>query len=70
MTINEAIKILTLMGKPEFEGHTEDILAARKLGIEALKRIKELRPNYSYARATRLPGETKEFIYSFKGGEL
>lgn len=40
MKIDEAIKILTIMGKPEFEGHTEDILTARQLGIEALKVVK------------------------------
>ena len=58
MTLEEAIKILTLMGTPDFRGHTEDILAARKLGIKALEREKANRTN-DYVRVGPLPGETQ-----------
>ena len=59
LTIDEAIKILTEMGTPDFRGHTEDILAARKLGIEALKRIKENRKSGIVVVFKALPGVTE-----------
>lgn len=43
MQLIKAIEILTLIGTPEFDGHTEDIIAARKLGILALKRCLKAR---------------------------
>lgn len=58
--ISKAIEILDLMGTPDFEGHTEDILAARKLGIEALKRIKGWRLGMVLDIHLMLPGETPE----------
>lgn len=58
MNLLKAIEILTLMGTPEFEGHTEDILAARRLGIEALKRHQALQANPYYTLLGLLPGET------------
>lgn len=58
MTIDEAIKILTLMGTPDFQGHTEDILTARQLGIEALKFTKNLRDTAYITKLHLLPGET------------
>ncbi|GAG25946.1 unnamed protein product, partial [marine sediment metagenome] len=58
MKLEKAIEILTLMGKPDFQAHTEDILAARKLGIEALSFIIRLRSCSLQARQTHLPGET------------
>lgn len=60
MNIPKAIEILTLMGTPEFEGHTEDILAARKLGIEALKLIQRERLLGINPIETQLPGETED----------
>ncbi|MBA7696794.1 hypothetical protein ES703_105446 [subsurface metagenome] len=60
MTIDEAIEILKLMGLPEFEGHTEDILAARRLGIEALKWRKFYRETHPEMKWPLLPGETEE----------
>ena len=60
MNLDEAIKILTDMGKPEFEGHTEDILAARQLGIEALESIQEDRERKDSPWYQLLPGETEE----------
>ena len=60
MTLSKAVEILTLMGKPEFRGHTEDILAARQLGIEALKRLKSIRVDLDCLPASPLPGETED----------
>jgi len=60
MKPEKAIEILTLMGKPEFEGHTEDILAARQLGIEALKWIREARNHIFLDPDDMLPGETED----------
>ena len=59
MTLEDAIKILTLMGTPDFRGHTEDILAARKLGIEALKGIQVVRELHPEVSPFLLPGETQ-----------
>jgi len=60
MTPDKAIEILTLMGTPDFHGHTEDILDARKLGIEALKRHQAQR-NCPYCVIMEpLPGETED----------
>ena len=60
MSIDEAIKILTFMGTAEFEGNTEDILAARKLGIEALKRVKTYKESPLCDDYQLLPGETEK----------
>lgn len=60
MNLQKAIVINTLMGTPEFDGHTEDILAARQLGIEALKRIQRYRNSYIGRADPLLPGETKD----------
>lgn len=60
MKLGKAIEILTQMGTPEFRGHTEDILAARKLGVEALKRIQLYRADYFSLADHLLPGETEE----------
>jgi len=56
----KAIEILALMGTPDFTGHTEDILAARHLGIEALWRCLELRKYAAPGTYMPLPGETEE----------
>lgn len=58
MTLDETKEILTLMGTPEFVDSTEDILAARKLGIEALKEVERLRSHIHYRVQQLLPGET------------
>lgn len=60
MTLDKAIEILTLMGKPEFDGHTEDILAVRRLSIEAIKRHKHQQENLPWWGRKPLPGETKD----------
>lgn len=60
MKLSKAIEILTLMGTPDFEGHTEDILAARQLGIEAAERIQRLRAMNTFGTRGLLPGETPE----------
>lgn len=60
MNIEEAIEILGKLERtlaPTMDARGTDAI---KLGIEALKRVKRLRPNECYANATRLPGETKE----------
>ena len=59
MKLDKAIEILTDCLNIGTQEATPDVNNALKLGIEALKRIKHLRPNYAYAKATRLPGETK-----------
>lgn len=59
MTLDKAIEILATMGKPDFDGHTEDILKARQLGIEALKRIQFHRQHSIPGPIFILPGETK-----------
>ena len=59
MTLTKAIEILTLMGTPEFEGHTEDILLARKLGIEALEEVQRLRKYIPLKLVRPLRGETE-----------
>jgi len=60
MNIDKAIEVLTLENKHPWNNDNSDLRNAVKLGIEALKRIEHLRPNYAYANATRLPGETKD----------
>lgn len=59
ISIDEAIETLTLMGTPEFKGHTEDIIKARKLGIEALIRRKTPEGRLKDILGIPLPGETK-----------
>lgn len=60
MTPEEAIKILKYMGTPDYRGSTEGILKARNLGIEALKRLQELRLYEGINPNALLPGETEE----------
>jgi hypothetical protein len=59
MTLEKAIKVLTDMGTPHFQGSTEDILKARKLGIEALKRLQDNRRDPEFDHWIPLPGETE-----------
>lgn len=60
MTLEKAIEIQTFMGQPNTSYHTEEIMAARKLGIEALKRLKVKRNLGIPLDQTPLPGETEE----------
>ena len=60
MKLSEAKEILAQMGTPEFTGYTEDILAARKLGVEAIDREMFNRENPDFVMVGRLPGETEE----------
>jgi len=60
MTIDEAIKRLELLKKGSFNdpfGYLHDSI---KLGIEALKRIKESRFLKCQVASDKLPGETEE----------
>lgn len=57
MTIDEAIKMLDRISAQDEESGRPECVEAEKLGIEALKRVKRLRPNECYANSTRLPGE-------------
>ena len=59
MTIDEAIKILTLLFQGQHPPKTLDEMAAVKLGIEALERVKDLRTKPSYRAEPPLPGETE-----------
>jgi len=60
ITIGEAIRILTLMGTLNFEASSENILAARKLGIKALERFRNLRDSGQYVGMPYLKGEKSE----------
>ena len=60
MKRDEAIKILRDMGTPEYRGSTERILAARKLGIEALEYFDKLCQSLPAFRDVKLPSETEE----------
>jgi hypothetical protein len=60
MTIEEAIKILSRDLIPNYPYAISPKARAIQLGIEALRQVQRLRPNLSYANATRLPGETEE----------
>jgi len=59
MTIDEAIKILTLDRKMEFEGNSNDLEDALQLGIEALRKWKQMRPKLAHGKRLLLPGETE-----------
>ena len=60
MTIEKAIELLTFKGTPEFRDHTEDILDARSLGIEALKFYRELKHTKGVNITFQLPGESEK----------
>jgi len=59
MTIDKAIKKIQYVIDDRPEIYSEEVLAALKLGIEALKRIKHLRGYAMTQVDTRLPGETE-----------
>jgi len=60
MTIDKAIEILKLRVGSPFVRANQDTQDATKLGIEALKRLKELRAIGSLSSGVRLPGETNQ----------
>ena len=60
MTADEAIKILTDTPIATASDDTEKYHRAARLGIEALKRIKELRRYSNHNPKWLLPGETEE----------
>lgn len=59
MTIDEAIRILTADKSDEVATDMEDIDGALQLGIEALRRIKNIRVIELDPELHHLPGETK-----------
>lgn len=60
MTIDEAIKILTDLTYHGIHAKDQELEDAHKLGIEALKRISQLRLEPEDYEITQLLGETKE----------
>ncbi len=60
MNGKKAIEILTLMGSPDFDGHTEDIQAAKNLGVEALRRLVARREAGQSQGVSLLPSETED----------
>jgi hypothetical protein len=60
MTLKEALEILELTPEYTEDGEPIGELAARKLGIEALKRIQDSRHGMVNIFQSFLPGETKE----------
>lgn len=60
MKLTTAIEILTNMGTPEYRGSAEKILQARKLGIKAIERFRNLRNAGKDVGMPLLKGETKE----------
>jgi len=60
MTIDKAIEILTLLSKGRYEGWIFNARSAEKLGVEALRQVKESRFDPSTWEPKLLLGETKE----------
>ena len=60
MTINEAIEIQKKIRDGEMDIPEDKWTASCNLGIEALKRVKQLRLLYNTGIPYWLPGETKE----------
>jgi hypothetical protein len=60
MTIDEAIVRLTRHLDRVAINRTPDLDQALRLGIEALKRFKQLRPRLDNGKFLYLPGETEE----------
>jgi len=60
MTLDKAIEILDLITDTPPSGANQDFVDAVKLGIEALKRIKDRRDLRTGWEAQLLPGETKD----------
>ncbi len=60
MTIDEAIRILTIHNDHNPNITDAERNEAHQLGIEALKRIKETRTDYGVVLDMPLPGETED----------
>jgi len=60
MTIDEAIEILTLIEKGEISVNEQAWIDACKLGIEALKLVREYHEYFIREGVVPLLGETKE----------
>jgi len=60
ITIEKASEILTQQVRYYHQIHQVDIIDALKLGIEALKRIKDCRHDWNLTITEILPGETRE----------
>lgn len=60
ITIPEAIKVLKDVETSIPLHQVDDMRLAIKLGIEALKRVKEHRETFPTPHIWRLPGETEE----------
>ena len=60
ISIPEAIKTLKYFIKYPDKSIGDDELDSMRLGIEALKRVKETRPGGKLTQYTILPGETEE----------
>lgn len=60
MTLEKAIEINNLSEKGAYVGSYGDLHGAMKLGIEALKRIRESRQHTDVGFHYLLPGETEE----------
>jgi hypothetical protein len=60
MTLDEAIKELTKQLSPKYSTPHTPFHNAIKLGIEALKRLKEHRETFPTPHVWRLPGETEK----------
>ena len=59
MNIEKAIEILEFLERTSPEGYSEDEKPALKLGIEALKVVKEFRTGKYKTINSPLPGETE-----------
>ncbi|MBA7535574.1 hypothetical protein ES705_27832 [subsurface metagenome] len=60
MNLEKAIEILQQDWNSQETGEQSDYQDAVRLGIEALKTIKEMRYESVYDGTTQLPGETKK----------
>lgn len=59
MSLQEAIEMLYRIVAQDEESGRPDCVIAEKLGIEALKRLAELRRSRVHMPSWRLPGETE-----------
>ena len=60
MTLEEAIEILDRIAAQDEECGRPECVEAEKLGIEALRAVKDARANNYYTPIQPLPGETGE----------
>jgi len=60
LTLDEAIRNLTLFLQNKWQGSAKELDAAIKLGIEALKRCRDYRRFHIGLHYTPMPGETEE----------